>query len=81
MSRTEMDRLRADASGNTGLSAVLAQAVGDFSTAEDAVRFLASRGFGVTRADLSAAAEDSDAAAAEADGDGYGCLMRFLRRS
>ncbi|MDI4656180.1 hypothetical protein [Xanthobacter autotrophicus] len=86
MTSAEMERLKADASGNTGLSAVLADAVGGFSSAEDAVGFLASRGFEVTASDLADAAADADEAPAAQDeeaagADGYGALMRFLRRS
>ena len=79
MMTDDMDRLKADASGNTGLSAVLAEAVADFSSTEDAVRFLATRGFDVTTSDLAAAASDAgDDEQATAD-DGYGMLMQFVR--
>lgn len=78
MTTIDMDRLKADASGNTGLSAVLATAVDGFSSTEDAVRFLESRGFAVTPADLAAAAEEEDAPGEDG---GYVTLMRFVRRS
>ncbi|MCG5234003.1 hypothetical protein [Xanthobacter oligotrophicus] len=86
MASAEMERLKADASGNTGLSAVLAEAVGGFSSAADAVGFLASRGFEVTASDLEDAAADTDEAPAAqqkeaVEKDGYGALMRFLRRN
>lgn len=77
MGNHDVERLKADASGNTGLSAVLAEEVDRFSSTEDAVRFLASRGFEVTAADLAAAA--ADAALVEGEG-GYGALMRFIRQ-
>ncbi len=80
MTNADMDRLKTDASGNTGLSAVLAEAVEGFSSTDDAVRFLASRGFDVTTSDLAAAASDG-ATPAEAEEDGYGALMRFVRRA
>lgn len=83
MASAEMERLKADASGNTGLSAVLADAVGGFSSAADAVGFLASRGFEVSASDLADAAADVDEAPAAESGeeDGYGALMRFMRRN
>ncbi|MDI4665807.1 hypothetical protein K9U40_15965 [Xanthobacter autotrophicus] len=82
MTRNDMARLKADASGNTGLSAVLAEAVDGFSSTEDAVRFLGSRGFEVTASDLADAAADADdASAGTQEGDGYGALMCFLRRN
>ena len=83
MGRHDVERLKADASGNTGLSEVLAREVDGFSSTEDAVRFLATRGFEVTPADLAeaAAAPDEGAAAPETSEDGYGALMRFIRKS
>lgn len=83
MTTADMDRLKADASGNTGLSAVLAEAVEGFSSTDDAVHFLATRGFEVTASDLAAAASDTEAPteAGEAEEDGYGALMRFVRQS
>lgn len=81
MNTTDMERLKADASGNTGLSAVLAEAVDGFASAEDAVRFLESRGFAVTPTDLAAAAGAEDAQDGEGGEGGYATLMRFLRRS
>ena len=82
MSSAEMERLKADASGNTGLSAVLADAVGRFSSPADAVDFLASRGFAVTTSELAdAAAGANEAPAAGPENDGYGALMRFLHRN
>lgn len=82
MSRHDVERLKADASGNTGLSEVLAQEVERFSSAEDAVRFLATRGFEVTPSDLAAAAAEpeEEEAAPETGEDGYGALMRFIRQ-
>ncbi|MFG1185832.1 hypothetical protein [Xanthobacter aminoxidans] len=86
MTNADMDRLKSDASGNTGLSAVLAEAVEGFSSTDDAVRFLASRGFEVTASDLAAAASDAETPAEaeeseEAEEDGYVALMRFVRQS
>lgn len=83
MTNADMDRLKTDASGNTGLSAVLASAVEGFSSTDDAVRFLASRGFDVTASDLAAAASDGEEPAGEegAEEDGYVALMRFIRRA
>jgi len=82
MSRHDVERLRADASGNTGLSEVLAQEVERFSSTEDAVRFLATRGFEVTTADLAEAAAAPEEEVPAPDGeDGYGALMRFIRQS
>lgn len=81
MTNADMDRLKADASGNTGLSAVLAEAVEGFSSTDDAVRFLASRGFEVTSSDLAAAASDTQAPAEGEEHDGYCALMRFVRQS
>ena len=86
MTNADMDRLKSDASGNTGLSAVLAEEVEGFSSTDDAVRFLASRGFEVTASDLAAAASDAEtpAEAEESEDvgeDGYDALMRFVRQS
>ncbi|MFG1288335.1 hypothetical protein [Xanthobacter versatilis] len=82
MTNPHMDRLKADASGNTALSAVLAGAVGGFSNPADAVGFLASRGFEVTASDLAdAAAESDEAPAADGEEGGYGALMEFMRRN
>ncbi|MFG1226923.1 hypothetical protein V5F63_12200 [Xanthobacter autotrophicus DSM 597] len=82
MTNADIERLKADASGNTGLSAVLAEAVEGFSSTDDAVRFLASRGFEVTSSDLAAAASDTQAPAdAAEEEDGYCALMRFVRQS
>lgn len=75
MERSDIERLKADASGNTALSEVLGEAVKDFSRPEDAVRFLAERGFSVTCTELQAAA-----AADAAQEGGYGALLRFVRR-
>lgn len=84
MTNADIERLKADASGNTGLSAVLAEAVEGFSGPADAVRFLASRGFEVTAADLAEAAADApdQCGLREREGhtpDGYATLIRFLR--
>jgi len=75
MERSDMARLKADASGNTGLSEVLGEAVSGFSHPDEAVRFLAERGFRVTGEDLRAAA-----ATEAAQEGGYGALLRFVRR-
>lgn len=75
-----MERLKADASGNTGLSHVLARAVPDFASPEDAVNFLAARGFDVSARDLVEAAADEardETPVGEGEG-GYGALMRFI---
>lgn len=84
MTVSDMERLKADASGNTGLSAVLAEAVEGFSSTEDAIRFLASRGFGVTSADLAEAAAQAAVEVVDAPADeegGYATLMRFLKQA
>lgn len=75
MSMHDMERLRADASGNTGLSAVLGEAVEGFADTGDALSFLASRGFEVTADELTAAARADDAGEG-----GYGALLRFVAR-
>ncbi len=80
MGDTDMDRLKADASGNTGLSETLGEAVKKFSSTEDAVRFLASRGFDVTASQLAeSAAEEAwqEVPVGDQEG-GYGALMRFM---
>ncbi|MDF2999044.1 MAG: hypothetical protein K0R27_4681 [Xanthobacteraceae bacterium] len=81
MSRTTaMERLKADASGNTGLSHVLAEAIPGFASPEDAVNFLTARGFDVTARDLVEAAADEardETPVGEGEG-GYGALMRFI---
>jgi len=81
MSRSHaMERLKADASGNTGLSHVLTEAVPGFASPEDAVNFLASRGFEVSARDLVEAAADEardETPVGEGEG-GYGALMRFI---
>ncbi len=79
MSEMDIERLKADASGNTGLSEVLGTAVAGFSGPEDAVAFLATRGFKVTAAELAAAAAAHDAGRADGEG-GYAALIRFVRR-
>ncbi|MFG1423971.1 hypothetical protein [Roseixanthobacter liquoris] len=80
MGDRDIERLKADASGNTALSETLENAVADFVTADDAVNFLAARGFDLSARDL------TEAAAAEAreevpvgEGEGgYGALMKFI---
>lgn len=74
MSHDELERLRADASGNTGLSEVLEQAVDAFADSRAACDFLASRGFHISPEALASAARD---APVEGEG-GYGALMRFI---
>lgn len=74
MSWTDLDRLRADASGNTGLSAALEEAVSGFCGPRDVRTFLASRGFDISDAALHGAAQHPPA---EGEG-GYGALMRYL---
>lgn len=74
MSHTDLDRLKADASGNTGLSEALEQAVDGFSDPREALDFLAARGFHIPPEDLASEARD---APAEGEG-GYGALMRFI---
>lgn len=79
-STPDMERLKADASGNTGLSQVLAEAVRGFASPEDAVNFLSARGFDVSARDLIEAAADEareEAPVGEGEG-GYGMLMRFI---
>lgn len=80
MAAADLERLKADATGNTGLSEVLERAVADFASPQDAVDFLASRGFEVSARDLShAAAEAAHGETPDGDG-GYGALMRFVAR-
>ncbi|MCK0197778.1 hypothetical protein MWN34_12745 [Ancylobacter sp. 6x-1] len=76
----DMKRLKADASGNTGLSAVLAEAVRTFASPEDAVNFLTARGFDVSARDLvEAAAEEAREEVPVGEGEGgYGMLMRYI---
>ncbi|WP_029356062.1 hypothetical protein [Bosea sp. 117] len=79
-STPDMQRLRADASGNTGLGHALAAAVPNFASPEDAVNFLTDRGFDVTARDLLEAAADEareETPVGEGEG-GYGALMRFI---
>lgn len=78
---TDFDRLKADASGHTALSERLAEAVDGFSCPQDALDFLAARGFAVTAGELKRAAH---AEAARSDGPvgdkegGFGALLRFM---
>lgn len=80
MGETDIERLKADASGNTALSETLAQAVTDFMTADDAVNFLATRGFDLSARDLTeaAAAEARDETPVGEGEGGYGALMKFI---
>lgn len=76
----DLQRLRDDASGKTGLSQVLAEAVPTFLSPEDAVNFLAERGFDVSARELVEAAADEardETPVGEGEG-GYGVLMRFI---
>lgn len=79
-STPDMQRLRTDASGNTGLSRTLAAAVVDFASPEDAVNFLTDRGFQVSARDLleAAAAEAREETPVGEGEGGYGALMRFI---
>lgn len=78
MAAPDMERLKADATGNTGLSEVLERAVEDFASTQDAVEFLASRGFEVSARELSqTAAEEAQDAPPDGEG-GYQALMRFV---
>jgi len=80
MSQDDLHRLKSDASGNTGLSEALAEAVPGFASADDAVAFLTARGFEISSAELSqAAVADSDAAEAGEDEGGYGVLLKYVR--
>ncbi|WP_029002878.1 Nif11 family protein [Azorhizobium doebereinerae] len=80
MSQADLERLKADASGNTGLAEVLMEAIPGFASPEDAVNFLATRGFEISTREL------TDAAATEArqdtrigkDEGAYGALLRFM---
>lgn len=77
---SDLQRLRDDASGNTGLSQTLAEAVAGFASPEDAVNFLASRGFDISARELVEAAADEareETPVGEGEG-GYGALMRFI---
>lgn len=80
MSDHDLHRLKADASGNTALSERLAEAVEDFAGTQDALAFLASRGFDVTVAELGKAAleEARDKDEVGAGEGGYGALLRFI---
>ena len=79
MSGQELDRLKADASGNTGLSEALAEAIAGFSSMDDAINFLESRGFQISARELSEAASGEareQVPVGEGEG-GYGALLRF----
>lgn len=76
MSATDLERLKMDASGNTGLSEALEQAVPAFSGTEDAVKFLESRGFHISAHELADVAADAEASDEEEGG--YGALLRFF---
>ena len=80
MSEADLERLKADASGNTGLAEVMEEAIHGFSGPQDAVRFLASRGFEISADELTAAAkQEADGGAKVGDGEGaYGALLRFM---
>ncbi|MFG1462231.1 hypothetical protein V5F77_04955 [Xanthobacter sp. DSM 24535] len=80
MGDTDIERLKADASGNTALSETLAEAVQSFVTADDAVNFLSSRGFELSARDLTeaAAAEARDETPVGEGEGGYGALMKFI---
>lgn len=80
MSTHDLERLKTDASGNTGLSEVLAEAVSSFATTDDAVNFLETRGFSISAKELTAAAADEareEVPIGEGEG-GYGALLRFV---
>lgn len=80
MSIEDLERLKADASGNTGLSEALAEAVPSFATTDDAINFLESRGFNVTARELAETASDEareEVPVGEGEG-GYGALLRFI---
>lgn len=79
MSDTDLERLKADASGNTGLSEALAEAIPSFASMDDAVNFLESRGFNISARELSEAASDEareEVPVGQGEG-GYGALLRF----
>lgn len=78
MSATDIERLKTDASGNTGLSEALEQAVPAFAGTEDAVKFLESRGFHISAHELADVAADAEASDGEEGG--YGALLRFFAR-
>lgn len=82
MSDADLERLKADASGNTGLAEVMEEAIRGFSSADDAVRFLASRGFEISAAELKAAAkqEAEGGGRVGADEGAYGALLRFMQK-
>lgn len=80
MSTQDLERLKADASGNTGLSATLEEAIASFATTDDAVNFLESRGFSISAKELTLAAADEareEVPVGVGEG-GYGALMRFV---
>ncbi len=80
MSTEDIERLKADASGNTALSEVLAEAISSFASTEDAINFLESRGFNISARELAQAASD-EAREHEPIGEGeggYGALLRFV---
>ncbi len=81
MSLADLERLKADASGNTGLAEVILEALPGFATAADAVSFLATRGFDITPEDLSeAAAEEAREHRHVGKHEGaYGALLRFAQ--
>ncbi|MBS7539804.1 hypothetical protein [Ancylobacter lacus] len=75
-----MQRLKAEASGTTGLGLELARAVPNFVQPEDAVNFLTERGFHVTARDLieAAAVEARDEVPVGEGEGGNGLLIRFM---
>lgn len=80
MSDADLERLKADASGNTGLAEVIEEAIPGFSGADDAVRFLATRGFEISAPELLAAAEQEtrDGGSVGKHEGAYGALLRFM---
>lgn len=80
MSQADLERLKADASGNTGLAEVLAESLSGFASPEDAVNFLASRGFDISVRELTdAAAEEARSSEGVGRNEGaYGALLRFM---
>ncbi|GGF72203.1 hypothetical protein GCM10007301_34990 [Azorhizobium oxalatiphilum] len=80
MSDADLQRLKADASGNTGLAEVLMEALPGFAAPEDAVNFLETRGFHISTRELTAAAAEEarqDTRIGKDEG-AYGALLRFM---
>lgn len=82
MAETDIARLKSDATGNTALSDTLKEAVKGFKSTDDALEFLASRGFEVTATELKESAQEDaspEIPSPDEPESGYGALMGFMR--